>query len=325
MALRGTAMEIPTNIRFQRVETDAELQTYLDLKAEDRPDRASTLARTKQEDAARPHAIQRFLVIQDGVAVGDFGIMPTYWSGDLTLYQLWPNLPRGLDRPECDAMVEFALQAIRDSGGKKVNAWAPTHYEGFNESLLERGFKFDQANPESILKLDQLDLDAFQPAIASLKASDLRVFSLQDLLEEDPAHGWDRYHELDLRLTRDVPLPYEFTGEPLESFVKQFEVQRASFPTIQIAADGDFLVATSMLFRNEDAPDYYWTGLTGVDRDYRRRGIAKALKAINFQLAKEAGGIQITCDNEENNPMLQLNYELGFRPYWVWNSYSREI
>lgn len=318
-------MKIHQETTFRRVETDNDLQTYITLNAEDRPDRASTLARTKKEDESRPQGIQRYLIEVDGIAIANFGVMPTYWSGDLTLYQFWPNIPRGLGRAQSMAMIEFALDVIKELGGVKANIWAPDHYTDFCAAALESGFVFDQANPESVLRLDELDLTQFQSSIDSLMASDLRILSLDDLLQEDPKNGWARYHELDIRLTQDVPLPYEFKGEELDSFVKQFELHRDSFGTIQIVADGEFLVATSMLFMNSDAPQYYWTGLTGVDRAYRRRGIAKAIKAINFQLAKEAGGIHITCDNEENNPMLQLNYQLGFRPFWVWQSYSREI
>jgi mycothiol synthase len=56
-------------------------------------------------------------------------------------------------------------------------------------------------------------------------------------------------------------------------------------------------------------------GLTAVARDWRRRGLARALKQSQIAAAKAAGiGKLFTESEERNEPMRRLNEELGFRP-----------
>ena len=61
-------------------------------------------------------------------------------------------------------------------------------------------------------------------------------------------------------------------------------------------------------------PAKLYTGLTGVLRSHRRRGIATALKVTALEMAKARGVRTLETDNEENNPMYLLNVELGFEP-----------
>lgn len=56
-------------------------------------------------------------------------------------------------------------------------------------------------------------------------------------------------------------------------------------------------------------------GLTAVARDWRRRGVGRALKQHQIAAAKAAGIEKLFTESEERNePMRRLNEELGFRP-----------
>jgi mycothiol synthase len=56
-------------------------------------------------------------------------------------------------------------------------------------------------------------------------------------------------------------------------------------------------------------------GLTAVARDWRRRGVGRALKRTQIVAAKAAGLEKLFTESEESNePMRRLNEELGFRP-----------
>ena len=56
-------------------------------------------------------------------------------------------------------------------------------------------------------------------------------------------------------------------------------------------------------------------GLTAVKRDWRRRGIATALKQAQIAAAKQAGFRRLVTESEERNiPMRNLNAKLGYRP-----------
>jgi GNAT superfamily N-acetyltransferase len=55
--------------------------------------------------------------------------------------------------------------------------------------------------------------------------------------------------------------------------------------------------------------------ITGVDRPYRGRGLALALKLRTIRLARRYGAAYIRTHNDsENAPMLALNRKLGYQP-----------
>ena len=62
---------------------------------------------------------------------------------------------------------------------------------------------------------------------------------------------------------------------------------------------------------------------TGVVRTHRRRKIATALKVLAQQKAIEYGAKTIITDNEENNPMYQINLKLGFEPKPAWLAFEK--
>lgn len=61
-------------------------------------------------------------------------------------------------------------------------------------------------------------------------------------------------------------------------------------------------------------------GVTGVARHHRRKGLMRALKLRGMKWAKENGYKNFNSSNEKDNPMLTLNYELGFKK--IQESYS---
>ena len=50
-----------------------------------------------------------------------------------------------------------------------------------------------------------------------------------------------------------------------------------------------------------------------MSRSHRRRGIGTALKIKAMEFADRVGATIIDTMNEENNPMYQLNIEMGFK------------
>ena len=79
-----------------------------------------------------------------------------------------------------------------------------------------------------------------------------------------------------------------------------------------IALAGDEVVgyAALQIFGNEAHH-----GLTATRRDWRRRGVATALKRAEIAAAKRAGFRRLLTENEERNePMRRLNEKLGFVP-----------
>ena len=75
---------------------------------------------------------------------------------------------------------------------------------------------------------------------------------------------------------------------------------------------GGEYVGISMLFHLQATSDLN-TGLTGVRRDWRRHGIALALKLMAIDYAKALGAPRVRTENATTNrPMLSINEALGF-------------
>jgi mycothiol synthase len=65
--------------------------------------------------------------------------------------------------------------------------------------------------------------------------------------------------------------------------------------------------------------------VTTTRREYRRRGIATALKVHIIQFAKARGVQEIFTTNDAQNPMYQLNLALGFQPQPSWVRVEKAI
>ena len=68
-----------------------------------------------------------------------------------------------------------------------------------------------------------------------------------------------------------------------------------------------------------------WTGGLGVIREFRRKGIATALKIKAIEALLKKGITEIRTDNEENNPMYKINVALGFKPVPFSLEYIKEL
>ena len=67
-------------------------------------------------------------------------------------------------------------------------------------------------------------------------------------------------------------------------------------------------------------------GFTAVDRDYRAKGIARALKIRGVKLALDRGYHEIrTWNNTRNRPMLRINEAMGFAKQPVWIEFAKQL
>lgn len=121
-----------------------------------------------------------------------------------------------------------------------------------------------------------------------------------------------RLFELSMMLSRDVPHPEGIPEFTLEDF-QQFATMPGFRPDgLFILADGERWVGLSGVLCLEGRPAY--TYFTGVDRDYRGRGLATALKLATIEFVQRLGIAAMRTNNDTvNYPMVAVNEKLGYR------------
>lgn len=184
--------------------------------------------------------------------------------------------------------------------------------------LAARGFTRTWDRYESRLHTADADLGAFDDLMTAVSQGGVQLRSVADLAG-DPARD-RRLWELDWRLFQDVPMGQALTRRPFEAWVKQ-ELDDPTFshelsfvavrPDVDDPETGPY-VGYSTLMRNPAG--FYVIGMTGVRREDRGRGVAKALKVAAMRALAAAGGGEIrTFNDPPNKAMLGMNRALGFR------------
>jgi GNAT superfamily N-acetyltransferase len=182
-----------------------------------------------------------------------------------------------------------------------------------------RGFTERMREWESHLDLAAFDPTPYAGAADRLRAEGIEIRSLADLEAEPDRHY--KLYDLDSAAGEDVPrTDPEYTPEPFERWIER----RLSSPTYYpegmfVAVHGERYVGLTTLHPNKTNRDLD-TGLTGVRREYRRKGIALALKVHALSWAKQQGYPRTkTWNASTNEGMLAINIRLGFvrQPAWV--------
>lgn len=177
--------------------------------------------------------------------------------------------------------------------------------------LTTRGFRETMRHWESRLDVAACDVSQFADVPARVRAAGIEIKTLAELTD-DPERDRKLY-ELDIALAEDVPSPDAFSPWSYEFFEQNVLQSPSLLPDAYfVALHGAEYVGLSVLWSNQNSPNLS-TGLTGVKRSYRRKGIALALKLRAIQFAKAYGALIINTWNESNNrPMLSINEQLGY-------------
>ncbi len=191
--------------------------------------------------------------------------------------------------------------------------------------LLRNGFWEEMRSPSSTLQVAEFDASVCHGAYERLAQNRIRLITLAELYEENPE--WKKnLRDLRWAIVQDVPSTEPFAKPTVAEFeemvLRDPALDEEAF-FIALAADGS-MIGMSNLWRNDPEGKRLDTGLTGVIRSYRRRGIATALKMRTIQYAQASGAETIQTSNEEESPMFVLNQRLGFEPKPAWVDFVRE-
>jgi GNAT superfamily N-acetyltransferase len=169
-----------------------------------------------------------------------------------------------------------------------------------------------QRNPASALTLADFDEAFFQPALDAAHKNGYEIVSLSERALAVPEMWIREYWTLENSLLRDVPQPTPFVDTVYATVEQRLTSAHFSSEGVFLALHGEDTVGMTEIYRNRTDPTLGSVRLTGVVEAHRRKGVATALKTKAILWAREVGIKRIATDNEEANPMGELNRRLGF-------------
>lgn len=219
----------------------------------------------------------------------------------------------GVGSALADAIERFALEhgATRLAGEVEDDDPASLAF------VKRRGYEVVRLSYIATLDLTTFDDSRFAGVVEAVQSGGIRFFTLAD----EPGEAMERkLYEYLSRTFPDIPGYDGAQFMSFETFRKwMIDNPDARLDGIILAADGDRIVgATNVTV----SPDGLYTPHTSVDREYRGRKIALALKLLSVKVARRYGATQMRTSNDSRNaPMLAVNRKLGY----VANSGTYEV
>lgn len=212
----------------------------------------------------------------------------------------------GLGRELCDALEAWSLER----GATEFESYVRDNDPRSLAFARQRGFEIERHVFESTLVPSSFDETPYAGAIERVEASGIRFFTVA----EQPGEASERgLYDLYRRTAWDIPGFTLTSYPPYEDWYKWVFGQSDSRPELMIiAADGDRFVGCSVLVEVAVSGTLY-TDYTCVEKEYRGRGIALALKLLSIRAAKQWGAPLMRTNNDsQNGPMLAVNRKLGY-------------
>lgn len=175
-----------------------------------------------------------------------------------------------------------------------------------------RNFVFQQHSFASALTVAEFDEERFAGVVAAAQGSGMRFFSFA---ETDGSEAQQRrLWELNTWAPCGQPGYDPENARPFEQFARDvFAGYWFRAEGQIIAADGDRWIGMAAV--GEISPGVLYNMTTNVYPEYRRRGIATALKLLTIRFARQQGAHVIRTNNDSMNaPMLAINRKLGYKP-----------
>ncbi len=293
------------------------------------PDHTASVEEFRFEDESwdlEKYAFKRYVAIgprEEVLGFGEYGHSPwvfhhqKFWM-DVNVHPRWQR--QGIGTLLYDHLMEELL-GLR---GIEVRSSAQENRPEGIRFLTKRDFTERMRTWESVLDLSRFDPSGFRDLLEHPKGVELTT------LAQESAHEPQldlKLHQLATDLERDVPLPGKYTPVPFDLFRQWILKSPGALPEgYFLAKVGEEYVGQCVLHRQIGMEGSLRHGLTGVRREYRRRGIAMILKVTALRWAKEAGYRAVrTWNDSTNEGMLAINRKLGFQRRPAWISFVKQL
>jgi RNA polymerase sigma factor (sigma-70 family) len=222
--------------------------------------------------------------------------------------------PQWLRSGASDLLLDRLMSDLVEAKATTVSCRQYVSEAELVELLKNRGFAEVSRVLDLRLDVAAADVSSFLPVLKLVEEQGITITTLAEERERDPRYA-EKLYELTRLLSLDDPgrgpfAPPAYNAREALMWLKMsYVLPHAYF----IAKRGDEYVGVSDVSLFEAVPGGLTQGFTGVKREYRRRGLATALKLHEILYAQSHGYKIIQSFNKpEQTAIRALNEKLGF-------------
>jgi mycothiol synthase len=207
-------------------------------------------------------------------------------------------------------------EAVRRKAPRFLAGVSDAHRDAM-EWATKRGFREIGRRIESYVELASFDPASFSVRVDEVRRSGIVFRTIQEIVEGRDGESRERFikalHDAEKPMWEDIPWATPTPHWPFERFRQMaFESGQMLADASVVAYDGETIAALTTTGKRESQDGYTW--MTGVGRDYRRRGLATAIKVEALSRAKAKGlRAMLTTNDEPNKTMREINAKLGYQ------------
>ena len=147
----------------------------------------------------------------------------------------------------------------------------------------------------------------------SRQAMRAQAFNVYAMTEVERGDRWSQLYRLAAETIPDIPTTIREPIPSRKAWMRQMQGPDIHEARIWMAWSGSQLIGYSYL--SYPAAGDVWTGYTAVAGEYRRRGVARAVKLETIGQAIELDVSWVKTNNDvENSAILHINESLGYEP-----------
>jgi GNAT superfamily N-acetyltransferase len=310
--------------------SDTDYEAMVSIGMANFPDDINTVVLAKEYDSlvrVKGKTLFRIVAVDGDTTPGYGHLRHIVWSFHPNRYWFFVAVhPDRHGEGIGSAICEQLFAEARRLGAAELHSAADDDKPRAVRFLDRRGFVATERDRESRLDLNEFDPDRFSAAIDRVARSGITIAPFIDLQRTVP-DWFERFYDLYTTVEADAPWELEYTRPSEEDFRKTTVGSDSFRPEATfIARDGDRWIGLTELRIADQGEHPLFQELTGTIAEYRRRGIATALKARGVAWGKEAGFSRLgTWNSTMNAPMLAVNEKLGFRKLREAVSYKSEL
>ncbi|MBH49579.1 MAG: hypothetical protein CMG69_02360 [Candidatus Marinimicrobia bacterium] len=214
-------------------------------------------------------------------------------------------------------LYDQMLRRVKEIQCNLLYPWSYLHenYKNYIDFLKREDFEIVMRHREYKLNVENFDFSFFEPLLDKLRKNGIQLYDSKNKMQNFSNH-YKKLEELVWNYIQDEPMPdgdFHVRKSYERWLEKRKEFEENSYGVEMVAVKKDeYIGSTRVKVNKMSEPNRGYTESTGVLKQFRRQGIATALKVESIKKLSSKDIKEIRTGNEINNPMYKINEKLGF-------------